>query len=668
MFCVKCGNELKDGTKFCTKCGAPVSKPVSSPSNQEIPTEKKVMPPTMPIDDNTANAVSLEPEKKKGNAGLKIFSIIALLLVVFGLIFACMYLFVFSGDDKSEKSFEGQLKKAEEMMEKEKYEEAIGYYKAILEDAPEEVEVYKGLAEAYMAQNKIDEAIKVLETGHDVTKSDDLQELIEKFRKKKDEQNGNQEQGGDTTTETSVEETVESYAGEKKDVNIEVRQVDNSDFPEITMYVSVTDVNGETVKELEGTDFDIQEIDANGNVIDATIGDVYQVLNQDKISVNLVLDSSGSMDSSNKMQQAKNAANALIDQMELEKGDQVEIISFDDFVYLEQDFSSQSELLKEAINGINTKGSTALYDGLYAGLFQTYYEDGAKCVIGFTDGMENASSYTFDDVVSMAQNTGIPVFIIGIGEEYDAVALQNLASQCSGKYYSANVNDLETILEDIYISIYHEQQDYYVVKYTTTNLDNPTQFRDVVLETSDTTEFRGSYRKSYVPQTDITGAFSAAYMNLDYILDFSSQRSVTEADLAGLGLAELRIARNEIFARHGRQFKDSMLNQWFYSKVWYLNIPAKFSPTDFDAMNPSPLSRLEIDNANFIKEYENNIMSNQDIYPNAGSVLLSDYDLALSKAVLKNALNQINTYPSTSILEENKRLIQEAINKEEVQY
>ena len=189
-----------------------------------------------------------------------------------------------------------------------------------------------------------------------------------------------------------------------------------------------------------------------------------------------------------------------------------------------------------------------------------------------------------------------------------------------------------------------------------------------MLETSDTTEFSGSYRKAYKPQADISGAFSDSYMNLDYILDFSSQRAITESDLAGLSLAQLRIARNEIFARHGRQFKDSMLNQWFYSKTWYLNLPFKYSPDDFDALNPSPLSRLEIDNANFIKTYEDNIMRTQDIYPDASNTLLSDYDLALSKTVLKSALAQMQGYYNTDVLNENIRLVQEAIDKEEVQY
>ncbi len=492
------------------------------------------------------------------------------------------------------------------------------------------------------------------------------QEQQKEEKGQRDQDKGSSEEASQGTDSEPEEKKV--YSGAKTDINIQVRQIDNASFPEMTLYASVTDKSGNAIQDLGIDVFEVQEIDGSGNVSSVEIADVYQVLGQDKISVNLVLDASGSMDSQNKMRQAKNAATTLLGQMQLDKGDRVEIISFDDFVYLEHEFSSDQTALEAAIDNIDTDGMTALYDALYAGLFQTYYEKGAKCVIGFTDGLENASSYSFNDVVQLAQSTGIPVYIIGIGNEYDAAELQDLADLCSGKYYSAAEADLQAILEDIYLSIYKEQQDYYVIKYRTPNEQDANAFREVVLGTSDYTEYNGTGRKSYVPKTDISGAFSDSYMQKDFIIEDSSQRQLTESDLAGLSLAELRIARNEIFARHGRQFKDAMLNQWFYSKTWYLNMPKKYAPADFDAISPSPLSRLESDNANFIREYENNIMSTRDIYPNAGSVLLSDYDLALSKAVLKTALAQMQGYPSTDILSENIRMVQEAINKEDVQY
>ncbi len=593
MFCVKCGAELRDGAKFCPKCGAAVSGKGSAHESfqNDAPASGGDLP--------AAGEPQQRPHRGRGLLTLLIILLVLLCGLGGG---AAWYFGVYRQNDE----FAGRA-----------------------------------------GESDTDEGDDITGTG-------------------KGEEDKEGEEGGEETKEE--EETEEVYQGERTPVTLNIRQVDNSKFPEVTFYASVVDENNDTVDDLDAGDFTVQEIDTAGNASEIELEEVYRVLNEDNSCIDLVLDASGSMDDYNKMEQAKNAAKSLIARMDLDHGDRAEVISFDDYVYLQQEFTNREELLTAAIDAIDVGNTTALYDALYVGLYQTYFESGAKCVIGFTDGMENGSSYTYEDVVTMAQNSGIPLFIIGIGEEYDADVLQSLAEECSGAYYSANVNDLESILTDIYLSIYEEQQDYYAFRYTSPDTDNQQEFRDIVLSTSDSTEFSGTYTKEYVPQSDISGAFAGDYMDWDYMLDFSSQREVTEADLDGLSLAQLRIARNEIFARHGRQFKDSMLNQWFYSRTWYLDIPQKYSPDDFDAISPSPLSKLEIQNTELIKDYENAIMASEDIYPNAADTLLSDYDLALSKAVLRNALAQVQGYPDTEIRRQNEELIRQAIEQEEVQY
>jgi hypothetical protein len=48
-----------------------------------------------------------------------------------------------------------------------------------------------------------------------------------------------------------------------------------------------------------------------------------------------------------------------------------------------------------------------------------------------------------------------------------------------------------------------------------------------------------------------------------------SNRVVSPTEIAGLGCLELRIARNEIFARHGYQFRTQDLRQLFSMQPWY---------------------------------------------------------------------------------------------------
>lgn len=84
----------------------------------------------------------------------------------------------------------------------------------------------------------------------------------------------------------------------------------------------------------------------------------------------------------------------------------------------------------------------------------------------------------------------------------------------------------------------------------------------------------------------------------DYILPYSSSQYITEADLAGLSEWEIRVARNEIYARHGRIFTSSDLAEYFSQKSWYIpTIPA-------DQFDNSYLNSIEIANLQVITQYE----------------------------------------------------------------
>ena len=91
-----------------------------------------------------------------------------------------------------------------------------------------------------------------------------------------------------------------------------------------------------------------------------------------------------------------------------------------------------------------------------------------------------------------------------------------------------------------------------------------------------------------------------ALESADYILPDVATRNYSEAELEALTDEELYYARNEIFARHGRGFKNQDLIDYFSSKTWYSE---QYSPSDFDAM-PSPLNEYEKANSDLIREIE----------------------------------------------------------------
>ena len=81
-----------------------------------------------------------------------------------------------------------------------------------------------------------------------------------------------------------------------------------------------------------------------------------------------------------------------------------------------------------------------------------------------------------------------------------------------------------------------------------------------------------------------------------FILPFSGSRYLTESDLLGLNAEELRLARNEIYARHGRRFRDEGLQAYFDSMPWYTpTLPLGEEPV---------LSDMERTNVELIRSFE----------------------------------------------------------------
>ena len=52
-------------------------------------------------------------------------------------------------------------------------------------------------------------------------------------------------------------------------------------------------------------------------------------------------------------------------------------------------------------------------------------------------------------------------------------------------------------------------------------------------------------------------------------MELFENKLISPQMLHGLSLNELRLLRNEIYARHGRQFQAPWLSQYFYSQPWY---------------------------------------------------------------------------------------------------
>lgn len=85
----------------------------------------------------------------------------------------------------------------------------------------------------------------------------------------------------------------------------------------------------------------------------------------------------------------------------------------------------------------------------------------------------------------------------------------------------------------------------------------------------------------------------------DYLLENSAYAIITDASIISFDKQDLRVARNEIFARYSRKFSDEQLQNYFESKAWYM-----YPYCEYENPDANILSAIERDNTKVIKKYE----------------------------------------------------------------
>lgn len=100
------------------------------------------------------------------------------------------------------------------------------------------------------------------------------------------------------------------------------------------------------------------------------------------------------------------------------------------------------------------------------------------------------------------------------------------------------------------------------------------------------------------PTPEPTPSLTPVPSDSPYLLPESDSRYLTRDDLAGLTHEQCCLARNEIYARHGRIFSTAAISRYFTGKSWY---SASVSAENF---SDTVLNAYEVENISFISAYE----------------------------------------------------------------
>jgi len=240
---------------------------------------------------------------------------------------------------------------------------------------------------------------------------------------------------------------------------VQVVQVDKARFPEVDVYVSVTDAEGQPVKNLGPEDFSLEE---DGQPVSLT--HVSRAGEQGPVTAVLVIDKSGSMNHAHKMKAAREAAIAFVQLMR--PGDATGVIAFNTQVTTVQPLTEDKESLIEAIRSIEAVDDTAMYDALHAASAMLEPVSGRKAIIIVTDGMNTAGQRTREETLTLVGEQGISIYTIGLGdpsqgtETYagiDEPTLKAIAEESGGIYtFAPNPEDLRSLYELLSLRIQNE--------------------------------------------------------------------------------------------------------------------------------------------------------------------------------------------------------------------
>jgi Ca-activated chloride channel family protein len=203
------------------------------------------------------------------------------------------------------------------------------------------------------------------------------------------------------------------------------------------------------------------------------------------VSMGLVIDNSGSM--RDKRPRVNAAALTLVEASNPQ--DEAFVVNFNDDFYLDldKDFSSSIPELKEALERIDSRGSTALYDAVIGSL--DHVKKGAKdkkVLLVVTDGEDNTSHNSLEKTIREIQKTDTVIYTIGLLSEESKKnakrarrALEDIAKSSGGlAFFPENVDDVRSICEQVA----HDIRNQYTLAYYPTNTRRDGTFRTVQVE------------------------------------------------------------------------------------------------------------------------------------------------------------------------------------------
>jgi len=241
---------------------------------------------------------------------------------------------------------------------------------------------------------------------------------------------------------------------------------------EVVLHATVVDDKQRMVTNLERQAFTVFEDGKPQSLVSFRQEDI-------PVAMGIVIDNSGSM--REKRDKVNKAAINLVKSSNPQ--DEVFIVNFNDEYYLDQDFTADISKMREALEKVDTRGGTALYDAVVAsaGHLKKNAKLEKRVLFVVTDGEDNESQETLEQAIRRLQEENGPtVYAIGLlGEEKARrarKALQFIAEKTGGiAFFPKSLDEVDSISRNVA----HDIRNQYTLGYKPTNPKSTGGYRTI---------------------------------------------------------------------------------------------------------------------------------------------------------------------------------------------
>jgi Ca-activated chloride channel homolog len=244
---------------------------------------------------------------------------------------------------------------------------------------------------------------------------------------------------------------------------------------EVTLHATVVDDKNHLVTDLTRGDFTVFEDGQQQKITSFRREDI-------PVAMGIVIDNSGSM---REKRPAVNAA-AINFVKSSNPQDKVFIVNFNEDFFLDQDYTASVPKLKDALERIEARGGTALYDAVVASSDHLKKSNllEKKVLLVVTDGEDNASRESLEQAIHRLQEENGPtVYTIGLLQEEHSKrarrALREMAEETGGMaFFPQSLAEVDAITQQIA----HDIRNQYTIGYKPSKPQSEGGFRTVKVD------------------------------------------------------------------------------------------------------------------------------------------------------------------------------------------